>query len=233
MPVVWPDTVPERVAKDFIWTQPVVAQEEMDIPPYPVMEITEEFGVRDVNHVSSADPKLFAGTDQIVIDLMRLQKGDYAFPLRGAKLISPYGGQRKGHVGADLKTRAGDTIRATFDGIVRMAKDYAAYGNVIVIRHFNGLETVYAHNSKHIARQGEHVKAGQPIALTGRTGRATTEHLHFEVRINGRPFDPSLLFDMERQDMQDNLLLCTKTKNGIDVSSMQRLPVLMHLTDNK
>lgn len=73
---------------------------------------------------------------------------DYAFPLPGAKVISPYAGRRRHHSGVDLKTCANDTIVAAFDGIVRMAKPYAAYGNVVVIRHYNGLETVYSHNSK-------------------------------------------------------------------------------------
>jgi hypothetical protein len=220
--VVYPSFLPELPAVDYraMLSVPIANLEEMEIPPFPEPEITENFCPRDVNHVASTDPKLFANGDMLLIDLLRLQKGNHSFPLPGAKVISPYGGRRRGHSGTDLKTFAGDTIRAVFDGIVRMAKPYASYGNVIVIRHFNGLETVYSHNSRHLVKQGTRVKAGQPIALTGRTGRATTDHLHFETRINGRPFNPSLLFDMDKQTLRDNILLCTKNNNRIDVSAL-------------
>ncbi|MDR1919296.1 MAG: M23 family metallopeptidase [Tannerellaceae bacterium] len=218
--VVFPVSLPELSVATYRvkLSVPAVAMEELEIPPPPEVDITQDFCSHDINHVASTDPKLFAHGDRLLIDLLRLQKGNYSFPLPGAKVISPYGGRRRGHSGTDLKTFAGDTIRAVFDGIVRMAKPYAGYGNVIVIRHFNGLETVYSHNAKHLTKQGERVSAGQPIALLGRTGRATTDHLHFETRINGRAFDPALLFDMEKQSLQDRRLLCTKQGNRIDVS---------------
>jgi len=100
---------------------------------------------------------------------------------------------------------------SAFDGIVRLAKPYYAYGNVIVVRHYNGLETVYSHNSKNLVKPGDYVKAGQPIALTGRTGRATTEHLHFEVRVNGQHFNPNLVFDLQERKL--NRTLFRKRRN--------------------
>lgn len=132
------------------------------------------------------------------------------FPLPGAKVISPYAGRRKHHSGVDLKTCANDTIISAFDGIVRLAKPYYAYGNVIVVRHYNGLETVYSHNSKNLVKPGDYVKAGQPIALTGRTGRATTEHLHFEVRVNGQHFNPNLVFDLQERKLNNQCLVFTQ-----------------------
>ena len=89
-----------------------------------------------------------ADENSMLIDLSLIQKEDYAFPLPGAKVISPYAGRRKHHSGVDLKTCANDTIVSAFDGIVRLAKPYYAYGNVIVVRHYNGLETVYSHTPK-------------------------------------------------------------------------------------
>ena len=80
-----------------------------------------------------------------------------------------------------------------------MSKPYYAYGNLVVIRHANGLETIYSHNCKNLVRSGDVVKAGQPIGLTGRTGRATTEHVHFETRINGQHFNPNLIFDLKER----------------------------------
>ena len=84
-----------------------------------------------------------------------------------------------------------------------MAKPYAAYGNVVVVRHTNGLESVYSHNSRNLVKSGDVVKAGTPLALTGRTGRATTEHLHLEFRIDGQHFNPSLV-------LEKKTVLCVK-----------------------
>ena len=91
--------------------------------------------------------------------------------------------------------RANDDIRAAFDGEVVFSGRFAGYGNLIRIRHDNGLETYYSHNSKNLVKVGDNVKAGQIIALTGQTGRATTPHLHFETRIGGKPVNPNTYFD--------------------------------------
>ena len=119
----------------------------------------------------------------------------------------------------DIKTKANDTIRCIFDGVVRMAKPYAAYGNVVVVRHTNGLESVYSHNSRNLVKSGDVVKAGTPLALTGRTGRATTEHLHLEFRIDGQHFNPSLVLDLKDRTLRKDKLICTKLGNRITVKS--------------
>lgn len=118
------------------------------------------------------------------------------YPLPGAKVISDYG-RRDGrqHSGIDLKTKANDKIRAAFDGEVVFAGQMSGYGNLVRIQHANGLETYYAHNSKNLVKKGDRVKAGKVIALTGRTGRATTEHLHFETRVKGKHVNPNRYFD--------------------------------------
>jgi hypothetical protein len=218
----------------FTFYLPPVALAELEAPASPLFDITEDFCAFDMSHISVSDPKLFKNDKTMLIDLTRIQKENYSFPLPGAKMISSYAGRRKNHSGTDLKTFANDTIRAAFDGIVRMAKPYYAYGNVIVIRHFNGLETVYSHNSRHLIKQGEYVKAGTPIALVGRTGRATTEHLHFEVRVNGQHFNPELLFDMDTHELQSKCLVCTQGKNRITISSMDpfsTLPFLLNASN--
>ena len=121
------------------------------------------------------------------------------FPLPGAKVISPYG-KRGGrtHSGVDLKTKPGDKIYAAFEGEVIFSDVYHGYGNYIRIKHPNGLETCYSHNSKNLVKKGDYVKAGQVIALVGQTGRATTPHLHFEVRINGKTRNPANYFDLNK-----------------------------------
>ncbi len=96
----------------------------------------------------------------------------WCFPLPGAKVISPYGkrGKRR-HSGVDIKTKDRDSIYAAFDGEVVFSKPYYGYGNLVRIKHANGLETYYSHNSENLVKEGQHVKAGQVIALVGQTDR--------------------------------------------------------------
>lgn len=207
---------------DFKFFFPIT--EELADMPTPRKEITASFSSREINELAVSDPKRFQQGNTEIIDLSLIAQENYAFPLPGGKVISPYGGRRRHHSGTDIKTYANDTIVAAFDGIVRMAKPYAAYGNVIVIRHYNGLETIYSHNSKNLVKPGDIVSAGDPIGLTGRTGRATTEHLHFEVRINGQHFNPNLIFNMQERRLQHKYLVCTKKGNHISVNAVNVLP---------
>ena len=153
----------------------------------------------------------FAKSPTFKWNLERMEKQRWAYPLPGAKVISPYGGKRR-HSGVDLKTKPNDEIMAAFDGVVTRSSPYSGYGNCIVIRHANGLETLYSHQSKNLVKVGDKVKAGQVIGLTGRTGRATTEHLHFETLFKGRRFNPNLIFDHTSKQLQQSTL--TLTKNG-------------------
>lgn len=96
------------------------------------------FSSMEVNHIRVVTPGLFSQNKSIYLHLDSLKEMGYAFPLPGGKVISAYGA-RKGHSGADIKTCAKDTVRCAFDGVVRMSKPYSAYGNVVVVRHANGL----------------------------------------------------------------------------------------------
>ena len=176
------------------------------------------FSAREMADVRVATPGLFDKSNHIYLHLDSLKDHEYAFPLPGGKVISAYG-TRGGHSGTDIKTCAKDTIRAAFDGVVRMSKPYYAYGNIVVIRHANGLETLYSHNFKNLVKTGDVVKAGQRIGLTGRTGRATTEHLHFETRINGQHFNPNLIFDLKERTLRKECIKCTKNGSKIVVKT--------------
>lgn len=125
------------------------------------------------------------------------------FPAAGGKSnqpLRPSGGRQ--HTGVDLKTKAKDKIYAVFDGEVVFSDKFSGYGYLVRIRHANGLETYYAHNSKNLVKVGQHVKAGQVIALVGQTGRATTPHLHFETRVNGKPQNPANYFDLNNHTLK-------------------------------
>lgn len=147
------------------------------------------------------------------IDLKEIEKEHWSYPLAGAHVISPYGrrGKRR-HSGVDIKTRPNDRVLAAFDGVVTQSGPYYGYGNYIVIRHAYGFSTCYSHQSRNYVRKGQKVKAGQVIGLTGRTGRATTPHLHFEVRFKGRAINPSLFFNHANHSLQARVL--TVGKNG-------------------
>lgn len=181
----------------------------------PSYEITETFNNFEKHSVRTKDEKLFAKQKDLILDLAALPDNAFVFPLPGAKVISPYGTRRgRNHTGIDLKTGVNDTVVAAFDGIVRMSGRSNGYGNVIVIRHYNGLETVYSHNNKNLVKSGDRITAGTPIGLTGRTGRATTEHVHFEVRINGEHFDPNLIIDFQAHTLLQKCLVFTPTEKG-------------------
>lgn len=135
----------------------------------------------------------------------------WCYPLPGAKVISPYGARGgRNHSGTDLKTKPNDNILAAFDGEVVFSGNYYGYGNLVRIKHANGLETYYSHNSKNLVKQGDHVRAGDVIALTGRTGRATTEHLHFETRINGQHVNSNRFFDHTTHQLRADAFRNTK-----------------------
>lgn len=197
---------------DLIYPFPKPKQKKIEPRKF---KINRDFSARERAHIGSKDIALFKEMDQFILNLSLYDIKDFVFPLKGAKLLSSYKPRRRPHhSGLDLKTCANDTICAAFDGIVRLAKPYAAYGNVIVIRHENALETVYSHNSKHLVKPGEVVKAGTPIALTGRTGRASTEHLHFEMRVNGNHFNPEILIDLKTRKLKNKSIIFTQRRNG-------------------
>lgn len=132
----------------------------------------------------------------------------YHYPYIG-RITSRYGPRRgRAHQGLDLGLKTGDPIYATFDGKVRISKAAGDYGNLVVIRHNNGLETYYAHLSQRDVEVGDWVVAGQQIGLGGSTGRSTGPHLHFEVRYKGQSFDPERIIDFSNGTLRrDELLL--------------------------
>jgi murein DD-endopeptidase MepM/ murein hydrolase activator NlpD len=166
----------------------------------------------DVN----ADP--FQGSNTFQLDLARLEKSQWAYPLSGAHVISPYGGARN-HAGVDIKTKPNDPILASFDGVVTRSQQYFGYGNCIVIKHAWGLETLYSHQSKNFVKVGDKVKAGQVIGLTGQTGRATTAHLHFETHFKGQRFNPNILFNHLKNTLNQNKVTFTKKGKSISIKS--------------
>ncbi len=152
----------------------------------------------------------FADRSSVTIDLTQIASNRWAYPLPGSKVISPYGGRRN-HSGVDLKTFPNDKIKAAFDGVVTRSGVFSGYGNCVEIKHANGIKTLYSHQSKNLVKVGDHVKAGQDIGLTGRTGRATTEHLHFEISVQGRRYNPARFYDFSNRKLRDIIVKIDKS----------------------
>lgn len=135
------------------------------------------------------------GSDTVELRLA-YEECDHAMPCPGG-LTSGFG-YRKGrmHYGVDLDLVTGDPVVSAFAGMVRISKYNSSFGNVVVVRHFNGLETLYAHMSERNVEPGTLVEAGDTLGLGGNTGRSHGSHLHFEVRFLDQPIDPTLVFDL-------------------------------------
>lgn len=145
-------------------------------------------------HAYDFDYRELNDTTEVVL---RYEACDFAHPFKG-RVTSNFGerGSRY-HYGIDIKLYKGDPIKSAFEGLVRISQYSRTYGNVVVVRHPNGLETLYAHLSARKVKPGDLVEAGEIIGLGGNTGRSTGSHLHFECRYKGEPLNPNDLIDWE------------------------------------
>ena len=161
------------------------AEPELDI-------YTEGWNSKSVN--------AYAGME--VPDMQTIDVSNFAMPCPGY-VTSPYGYRprfRREHKGIDLQLQTGDTVYAAFPGRVRLTNfERRGYGHYVILRHPNGLETVYGHLSKILVKPDQDVKVGEPIALGGNTGRSFGSHLHFETRYMGTPINPAAIFDFANQ----------------------------------
>lgn len=156
-------------------------------------------------------------SDAAVPENFKIDLRDFAMPIHHRVVTSNFGYRprfRRMHKGIDIKAYTGDTVRAAFSGKVRVVRyEGGGYGNYVVIRHHNGLETIYGHLSKHLTSINREVKAGDPIGLAGNTGRSFGSHLHFETRIMGEAIDPALIFDFKEGDVRGDYYVFNKSKN--------------------
>lgn len=166
----------------------------------------------------------------VTITITLAETNDHPFvnPVIG-KVISKYGKRgRRMHTGTDIKINSGDTIRCAFDGRVRLAKRFSGYGNMVLVRHNNGLETLYAHLKTIKVNVNDTIKAGDLIGLGGRTGRATCDHLHFETRLFGEPFDSNKYIDFRNYCLKSNHIYYRNKQFEINLADFDRKPVVTH-----
>lgn len=178
-------------AVDSVALKNLIINEEKEYPAEALYEDWEN----KYAHRATALP------DSFLIDLR-----GFHMPTSNRVVTSNFGPRwGRQHKGIDVKVYIGDTIRAAFDGKIRIVRYEArGYGKYIVMRHNNGLETTYAHMSAWLVKENEEVKAGDPIGLGGNTGRSTGSHLHFETRLCGVALNPAIMFDFRNQDVVDD-----------------------------
>lgn len=145
------------------------------------------------------------------ITLAVAENNGFHAPATG-RILSKYGQRgRRPHNGIDIRVAHGTPVFAAFDGVVRYSRwNSGGFGNLVIIRHRSGLETYYAHLSRRAVVAGEWVRAGGVIGYGGRTGRATTNHLHFEVRYSDQSFDPERIIDFERGTLRHDIFVLNK-----------------------
>jgi len=202
--------------RDFALTQELDTN-RIDLRDFSIVEVDEEYNldendslwVKIAQYYSIWDNKsvnpygvdIAKFKDTVKLVLYDSSAGrQWHAPLDHGQINDDFGPRRyRWHYGVDLELDTGDSVFSVFDGIVRIVKfDYGGYGNYIVIRHFNGLETIYGHLNKQLVQVGELVRAGDLIGWGGSTGRSSGPHLHFEIRYQGYAFDPEILWDFDQ-----------------------------------
>lgn len=164
-------------------------------------EMPEEYDIWSDTNINPYQVSLVDMKDTVKIDL-----SGYCPP--SLKYVTSNFGFRKWrfHYGIDLKVHKGDTVMNAFDGVVRITKRARDYGYYVLIRHSNGLETLYAHLSKITVKPGDTLRSGVPVGLGGSTGRSTGYHLHFEIRYLGNPINPNDIIDFEKNCVKNQIL---------------------------
>jgi murein DD-endopeptidase MepM/ murein hydrolase activator NlpD len=163
--------------------------------------------------------------DTVVITLHNSGESQFVMPVKG-QILSKFGWRhRRMHTGTDIRLNSGDTVRCAFDGRVRLAKRFSGYGNLVLVRHSNGLETIYAHLKAIKVKVNDTIKAGDLVGLGGRTGRATCNHLHFETRLFGEPFDSFKYIDANTFALKSDKIYYKNKQFEIDVKDLQDKPV--------
>ncbi|MDO5446263.1 MAG: peptidoglycan DD-metalloendopeptidase family protein [Prevotellaceae bacterium] len=212
-------------AQDLLARQAPVDRKMNTVDPLELQKIMllEEYFSPATNLYTDWNNK-FAHSYGQLPDTFKIDLRDFCMPTTSRKITSNFGSRwGRQHKGLDVKVYVGDPIRAAFSGRVRVVRNEPrGYGNFVVIRHDNGLETVYGHLSKHLCHENQEVRAGDIIGLGGNTGRSTGSHLHFETRLCGVALNPAVLFDFYNQDVTGNYYVYRKNTYQRDANAASR-----------
>lgn len=171
----------------------------------------EPWRTETCHSLSPEKEKLYNFRDTIALRLN--VNSDFVIPVQGHVTSTYKYRWRRYHQGVDLSLRTGDSVVSSWAGKVRYAQyNKGGYGNLVVVRHYNGLETYYAHLSKIKVKVDDEVNAGDLLGLGGTTGHSSGPHLHFEVRFYGMPINPEEFIDFEAQSLKkEEVLICNRT----------------------
>ncbi len=208
----------------------IVAEEEIEVAPEEMLvEVSEELQINkewvtlheyyslwDSWNINPYEVDAGKFSDTVSLQLFEAEAlaGGWSPPLDETHVTSNFGMRRyRWHYGTDVGLNTGDSVRTVFDGIVRIKKyDPSGYGYYLLVRHKNGLETLYGHLSNQLVEVGDEVKAGEVIGLGGSTGRSSGPHLHFEFRYQGNPINPENIYDFEQNELTaDTLTISPET----------------------
>lgn len=173
----------------------------------------------DVENLKSKQLTIPFSNDRLMLILVQAGNNPFEIPCAFEEIVLRYGFAKKGifHPGIDLKVAPQTLVKSCFDGVVRMAKSYGDYGLLVVIRHYNGLETVYAHLDKLCVKPGQIVHVGDVIGQAGKSGNAKDYVLHFETRFMNEYFDPELTIDFDNETLIKNTFVLSPTDLNIPV----------------
>jgi len=178
---------------------------------------TKYYGNWNTRMLFPYSDSLYKADTLVSLDLSPAISGPFVFPFNGV-LTSTFGWRDSAfHRGIDIDLVRGDTVCAAFMGMVRYAGKSGGYGNVVIIRHYNGLETVYAHLWKIKCKPGDIVNSGQMIGLGGTSGHSTGTHLHFETRFRGVAINPAYLIDLQTRKLIGEKIDLVRTRQGYAV----------------
>ena len=177
----------------------------------------------DTSNLRSKLLEIPFSNDRLMLMLVQDANNPFVMPCQFDKIRTTYGETKNGafHPGIDLKTEPQTLVKSCFDGVVRMACSYGDYGTIVVVRHYNGLETVYAHLDKVSVQPNQIVKSGQVIGQTGTSGNTKECLLHFETRFMNEYFDPELVIDFDEEDViQNNMALMSRDFNILPLTDV-------------
>jgi len=191
----------------------VLDNEMIDTSQYPAEYYYQDWNTVQPNPYNTK--KLAAQDSLLILTLVGTSKSP-KFVMPVTNVLTSSFGWRDGrmHKGIDIDVQVWDTVVSAFSGMVRVARTYGGYGRVVVIRHFNGLETLYAHLHRIKVKPGQIVQAGELLGLGGSSGNSTGSHLHWEIRFKGSPLNPLVFIDYKSQKLIADKLILRKTKNG-------------------
>ena len=187
-------------------------QETYQIPGYSLYD-----QYWDTEHIRSRRLNIPFEGNSLRIILVQSNNNPFFFPISGnCSVLTMYGETKNSfHPGVDIAVKQGSPVKSCFDGVVRMARIYGDYGRVVVVRHYNGLETVYANLSKIMVKPGQILQAGDIVGASGRSQKTGVEQLHFETRFMNECFNPSMLIDFDYMELKDNTLILNETDLAI------------------